>query len=75
MQLEDTEHGTGKFVHSGDPRRRPEVLSVFLELAAVYAYKYQGAKDLDGKVKAYAERLLSNIEGAERVSVMSFESI
>ena len=67
MQLEDTEHGSGKYVRVGDPRRMPEVLSVFLELAAVYAWKFQEGKAVDGKVKAYAERLLANIEGAERV--------
>lgn len=70
MQLEDTDHGTGTLVPPKDPRRRPEVLSVFLELAAVYAYRYQDGKDVDGKVKAYAERLLSNIENAERVSTI-----
>ena len=68
MRLEDLEHGTGKYVGKGDPRRRPEVLGVFLELAAVYASRFQDGKDVDGKVKAYAERLLANIEGAERVS-------
>lgn len=68
MQLEDVEHGTGRHVRPGDPRRRPEVLSVVLELAAVYAWRFQDRKDVDGKVKAYTERLLANIEGAERVS-------
>ncbi|KAK3057640.1 hypothetical protein LTR09_001824 [Extremus antarcticus] len=63
--LEDQEHGTGSAVHANDPRRRPEVLSVFLELTAVYCYKYQDRKDVDGKVRAYVERLLSNIKGAE----------
>ncbi|KAK3681503.1 hypothetical protein LTR37_020896 [Vermiconidia calcicola] len=65
MQLEDEEHGTGATVRPGDPRRRPEVVGVFLELAAVYAYRFQDGKDGDGKVRAYAERLLSNIQGAE----------
>lgn len=68
MMLEDEDHGTGKFIRDNDPRRRPEVIGVFLELAAVYAWKFQGGKDVDGKVAAYAERLLSNISKAEQVS-------
>ena len=69
MQLEDLEHGTGKFIRPGDPRRRPAVLSVFLELAGVYAWKWQRGRDVDGKVRAFAERLLGCIEGAEGVCV------
>ena len=73
MQLEDEEHGTGKSVVRGDPRRRPEVLSVFLELSAVYAWKFQDKKDVDGKVRAYAERLLGNIWGAEKVRTLKLQ--
>lgn len=67
-QLEDKKHGTGSFVRTNDPRRRPEVLSVFLELVAVYSYRFQDGRDVDGKVKTLTERLLDNIEGAEAVS-------
>ena len=66
-QLEDEEHGTGKYVQANDPRMRPYVLGTFLELASVNAYKFQDRKDLDGKVRAYSERLLSNMEGHEKV--------
>ncbi|KAK5166600.1 uncharacterized protein LTR77_008143 [Saxophila tyrrhenica] len=63
--LEEPEHGTGNIVRQGDPRTRPEVLSVFLELNAAYAYRFQDGKDVDGKVRAYTDRLLANIKGAE----------
>ncbi|KAI6794412.1 hypothetical protein KC363_g9228 [Hortaea werneckii] len=42
-----------------DPRRRPEVLACFLELAAVYSWRFQAGKDTDGKVMTYTSRLLS----------------
>ncbi|KAI6959097.1 hypothetical protein KC367_g9110 [Hortaea werneckii] len=42
-----------------DPRRRPEVLALFLELAAVYSWRFQAGKDTDGKVMTYTSRLLS----------------
>ncbi|KAK5120812.1 hypothetical protein LTR85_005879 [Meristemomyces frigidus] len=64
LLLETEEHGGGRHLREHDPRRRPEVLGAFLELAAVYAYKFQGAKDVDGKVKTYADRLLGCIDGA-----------
>ena len=67
MQLESEEHGSGKVLRADDPRKRPDVLGVYLELTAVYAYKHQNGKDVDGKVRAYTERLLANIEGAEQV--------
>lgn len=66
LQLEDEDHGSGKFLQENDARRRPEVISVFLELAAVYAQKHQEGKDVDGKVKAYAERLLANVSDPAR---------
>ena len=68
MRLEDEEHGSKRVLTENDPRRRPEVLSVFLELVAVYSWKYQDGKDEDGRVRAFADRLLCNIEGAEGVS-------
>ncbi|TKA78137.1 hypothetical protein B0A55_02730 [Friedmanniomyces simplex] len=61
MLLETGEHGGGKTTRVGDARRRPEVIGLFLELAAVQAYKHQGGKDVDGKVKMYTERLLACI--------------
>ncbi|KAK4542289.1 hypothetical protein LTR36_006942 [Oleoguttula mirabilis] len=64
LLLETEEHGGGRYLREHDPRRRAEVLGVFLELAAVHAYKFQGGKDVDGKVKIYAERLLGCIDGA-----------
>jgi hypothetical protein len=65
--LEDEDHGTGRFITPNDPRTRPEVLGVFLELSAVHAVKYQDGKDESGRVKAFAERLLGRIDGAEGV--------
>lgn len=71
-QLEDKKHGSGSFLKENDPRRRPEVLSVFLELVAVYSYKFQDGKDVDGKVRTLTERLLGNIQGAEAVGHSCF---
>lgn len=65
LLLEREEHGTGGKLAPNDPRTRPEVLGVFLELAAVYAYKFGGAKDSQGLVKAYAGRLLSNMKDSQ----------
>lgn len=62
MLLEEEEHGGGKVLRPADPRVRPYILAVYLELAAVYAFKYQDGKDVDGKVKAYAERLMFNMK-------------
>ena len=62
LLLERDEHGGGRALRPNDPRMRPEVVAVFLELASVYAYQYQGSKDTDGKVKTYASRLISCLE-------------
>ena len=59
--LESDIHGGGRNVPPTDARRNPFVLGVFLELNAVYAYRFQGAEDIDGRVTAFAERLLFNI--------------
>ncbi|KAK5137738.1 hypothetical protein LTR08_007309 [Meristemomyces frigidus] len=64
LLLESEGHGGGREVRERDPRRRPEVVGTFLELAAVYAWKFQGGKDVDGKVRTYTERLLGCLEGA-----------
>ena len=67
-QLESDVHGTGRHLAQDDPRRSPYVLGIFLELASVYAWRFKGGEDDDGKVKAFADRLLSNI--AEGVKVV-----
>ncbi|KAK5116216.1 hypothetical protein LTR62_008542 [Meristemomyces frigidus] len=60
--LEMEAHGGGTYMKGAkDARRRPEVLGVFLELAAVDAFKHKGGKDVDGQVKMYTERLLGCI--------------
>ncbi len=68
LLLETEEHGGGKTRRAGDSRQRPEVIGVVLELAAVRAYKHQGGKDIDGKVKMYTERLLACIGDQAQVS-------
>ena len=69
-QLESDAHGSGKHVGKEDPRRSPYVLGIFLELAAVYASRFKGGEDVDGKVRAFADRLLSNIsEDKKAVSI------
>ena len=73
-QLESEAHGTGKYVRKGDPRRSPFVLGVFLELAAVYAWRFKEGKDADGKVKVFAERLLFNIGEEDKVVSISMHN-
>jgi hypothetical protein len=60
--LETSEHRVG-MVRKGvkDVRRRAEVIGIFLELAAVQAHLHKGGKDVGGKVKMYAGRLLASI--------------
>lgn len=65
--LESEAHGGGHVVREGDLRQDPRVVGVFLELSAVYAWKFQGGEDVDGKVRAYTERLMYNIGGARTV--------
>lgn len=61
LMLEDEEHGGERHLRPHDPRQRPEILGVFLELAAVNAYKHQAGRDVGGKVKSYADRFMSCI--------------
>lgn len=61
LMLEAEEHGTGKVLARDDPRQRPEIIGVFLELAAVNAYKHEGKTDKSGVLAAYTTRLLSCI--------------
>lgn len=61
LLLESEEHGSGRKLKPDDPRVRPEILGVFLELAAVYAKKHSESKDGQGLVKAYAGRLVSSL--------------
>jgi hypothetical protein len=70
LMLEAEEHGTGKVLARDDPRRRPEIIGVFLELAAVNAYKHQDKTDKGGVLAAYTTRLLSCI--GEKAQPMSF---
>ena len=60
--LETKEHGTEGKIRPNDPRVRPEVLGVFLELASVFAWRHDGQKDTEGLVRAYAGRLVGNVE-------------
>ena len=67
--LEDDIHRRNRSAIAADPRdstsdarARPEVLAVFLELSAIYAMKFTGGKDADGKVASYAARMLNNME-------------
>lgn len=66
--LETKTHGGGKVTTPDDLRRSPHIIGVYLELSAVFAARHQGEKDADGRVKAYAERLLYNMENAKEVS-------
>jgi hypothetical protein len=59
--LETEQHGTGRVLGRDDPRTRPQVIGVFLELAAVYATKHNGGKDDANIVKSYAQKLMGRI--------------
>lgn len=76
-QLLETEmHSGGKQLKDLELRRDPRVIGVFLELSAVFVEKHQGGVDVDGRVKAYSERLLYNIDGAKEVrSTQSSSSV
>lgn len=68
--LEQDGHTRGKTTHNlvpNDPRTNPRVIGVFLEIAAVKAYKFQKASDEDGSVKKYAERMMACFENYEEV--------
>jgi hypothetical protein len=58
--LEDEKHCGGTFISALDPRARPEVVGVLLQLAAAHA-KLSDGKDRDGKVDIYAKRLLGTL--------------
>jgi hypothetical protein len=61
--LESESHaGSKSVVKSSDPRASPEVVGILLELAVADAKLNEG-KDIDGKVKMYAERLVGVIRG------------
>lgn len=61
LLLESEEHGTGRRLREKDPRQRPEVIGVFLELAAVNAYLHNNKQDAGDTVRVYTSRLLSII--------------
>ncbi|TIA08158.1 hypothetical protein D6C80_09367 [Aureobasidium pullulans] len=65
--LESTDHGSGRKLSPNDARTRPAVIGLFLELHAVYASQYQGGKDVDGKVKAYATRFMATFNESNQV--------
>lgn len=65
--LESADHGTGRKLSPNDPRTRPAVIGLFLELHAVYAQQYQGGQDVSGKVKAYATRFMATFNEANQV--------
>lgn len=64
--LEAEEHGSGRKLAPNDPRTRPAVIAVYLELSAVLAKKYQGGSDVDGSVKTYTERLMACFNDANQ---------
>lgn len=67
--LEDSNHAGGYEIVDNDPRVRPELIGILLQLSAVQATEHQGGKDVDGRVKKYAERLRAVLEAGEKFSV------
>lgn len=65
--LESEEHGGGRKLRDNDARKRPAVIGLFLELHAKNAVEYQGAQDVNGKVKAYATRFMACFNQANEV--------
>lgn len=60
--LESEKHGAGRSLMPDDPRSRPEVLGLYLELVALYTEKYEAGVDREDLVKTYAERLISQLD-------------
>jgi hypothetical protein len=58
--LEDEKHCGGTFLCNSDPRARPEVAGILLQLAASHS-KLTGGKDEDRKVEIYSKRLLGTL--------------
>jgi hypothetical protein len=58
--LEDEKHCGGPVRGASDPRARPEVAGILLQLAAAHA-KFSSGKDEDGKVEIYSKRLLGTL--------------
>jgi hypothetical protein len=57
--LENPTHSGAKVIQGEtDPRVRPEVIGILLQLAAVRASKHLNGKDEDGKVAEYSQKLL-----------------
>jgi hypothetical protein len=65
--LESADHGSGRKLSPNDPRTRPAVIGLFLELHAVYAQQYQNGQDVSGKVKAYATRFMATFDQSHQV--------
>jgi hypothetical protein len=74
--LEDERHAGSKTIAGeADPRVRPEVTGIMLQLAAVRAAKHLDGKDEGGKVADYAERLLKLPVDIERIATAADEDI
>lgn len=63
--LEDPAHTGGSKVGKTDPRAQPDIIGIVLELAGVRASRHLSGKDEDGKVLAYAERLIATWGNAD----------
>lgn len=60
FMLEEERHSGGTVRGNSDPRVRPEIVGVLLELSTMQA-NLLGRKDVDGKVEMYAKRLLGTL--------------
>jgi hypothetical protein len=59
--LEDERHAGKRHISGAqDIRVRPELIGVLLQLSAVWATRFYGGEDRDGKVALYTERLLGS---------------
>ncbi|KAF2140136.1 uncharacterized protein K452DRAFT_319687 [Aplosporella prunicola CBS 121167] len=60
--MEASGHCGDDFCTVDDTRTQPFVVALPLEMAAVLALKHNNGKDVDGKVKLYAARLMHNMK-------------
>lgn len=74
--LEDKRHGGGFVIKEDDPRVRPELIGILLQLSAVFAVQKRGSGSspedqtkAKEKVKKYAERLRAVIEQGREISL------
>jgi len=73
--LESADHGSGRTLSPNDPRTRPAVIGLFLELHAVFAQQYQNGQDVTGKVKAYATRFMATFNTSNQVCPLSLSTL